>query len=171
MPSQERLQKILAAAGHGSRRACEELIRAGRVAVNGQVAQLGQKADPARDRITLDGKPWTRYVMIRSDDNFLLRSAVCLESRKIKQIEKNPEVHITFGVNDPNELNKPYVQIQGTARFTSDQKEKDDYWFGMLAEIFSGPDDPKYGIMIVEPYRVEFNNPGEMTNLLSAPRG
>jgi 23S rRNA pseudouridine2605 synthase len=57
MPTQERLQKILAAAGRGSRRACEELIRAGRVAVNGQVAQLGQKADPARDRITLDGKP------------------------------------------------------------------------------------------------------------------
>ena len=54
---EERLQKILARAGFGSRRACEELIRQGRVAVNGQVAQLGQKADPDSDRITLDGKP------------------------------------------------------------------------------------------------------------------
>ena len=54
---EERLQKILAHAGLGSRRACEELIRQGRVAVNGQVAQIGQKADPNRDRITLDGKP------------------------------------------------------------------------------------------------------------------
>jgi 23S rRNA pseudouridine2605 synthase len=54
---EERLQKILARAGFGSRRACEELIRAGRVAVNGQVAQIGQKADPGHDRITLDGKP------------------------------------------------------------------------------------------------------------------
>jgi len=53
----ERLQKILARAGFGSRRACEEPIRQGRVAVNGQVAQLGQKADPDRDLITLDGKP------------------------------------------------------------------------------------------------------------------
>lgn len=53
----ERLQKILAQAGYGSRRACEEFISAGRVRVNGKIAQLGQKADPAVDVITLDGKP------------------------------------------------------------------------------------------------------------------
>jgi len=53
---EERLQKLLAQAGFGSRRACEEFIVEGRVRVNGQVAILGQKADPARDKITLDGK-------------------------------------------------------------------------------------------------------------------
>ncbi|HUV90266.1 MAG TPA: S4 domain-containing protein, partial [Anaerolineae bacterium] len=42
---EERLQKILARAGFGSRRKCEELIRQGRVAVNRQTAELGQKAD------------------------------------------------------------------------------------------------------------------------------
>jgi len=54
---EERLQKILARAGFGSRRACEELIRQRRVTVNGNVAQLGQKADLDRDRIFLDGNP------------------------------------------------------------------------------------------------------------------
>lgn len=53
---QERLQKILAQSGYGSRRSCEELIVAGRVSVNGQLAVLGQKADPLADKITLDGK-------------------------------------------------------------------------------------------------------------------
>jgi 23S rRNA pseudouridine2605 synthase len=53
---QERLQKILAQAGYGSRRACEEFITAGRVRVNGQVAILGQKADAATDKISVDGK-------------------------------------------------------------------------------------------------------------------
>ncbi|HIQ02015.1 MAG TPA: rRNA pseudouridine synthase [Anaerolineales bacterium] len=53
---EERLQKILARAGFGSRRACEELIRQERVAVNGEIARLGQKADPRRDRITVDGR-------------------------------------------------------------------------------------------------------------------
>ena len=54
---EERLQKLLSRAGLGSRRACEALIRESRVAVNGQIAQIGQKADPERDHITLDGTP------------------------------------------------------------------------------------------------------------------
>ncbi len=53
---EERLQKILASAGYGSRRSCEELILAGRVTVNGQVAHLGSKADIEKDSIKLDGK-------------------------------------------------------------------------------------------------------------------
>src|SRR5829696_5728932 len=53
----ERLQKILAQAGYGSRRACEDFITAGRVRVNGKIAELGQKADPAVDKITVDTKP------------------------------------------------------------------------------------------------------------------
>jgi len=53
----QRIQKILAQAGYGSRRSCELLIQAGRVRVNGQVAVLGQKADPQVDKITVDGKP------------------------------------------------------------------------------------------------------------------
>ncbi len=52
----ERLQKILAQAGYGSRRSCEDLITEGRVLVNGRVATLGQKADTTTDKITLDGK-------------------------------------------------------------------------------------------------------------------
>jgi 23S rRNA pseudouridine2605 synthase len=53
---EERIQKILARAGYGSRRACEELIIAGRVRVNDRIAQLGEKADAARDQIRLDGQ-------------------------------------------------------------------------------------------------------------------
>ncbi|MCH8083149.1 MAG: rRNA pseudouridine synthase [Myxococcales bacterium] len=52
----ERLQKILAAAGVASRRAAEDLIRAGRVTVNGVVATLGESADPDRDAISFDGE-------------------------------------------------------------------------------------------------------------------
>jgi 23S rRNA pseudouridine2605 synthase len=54
-PEGERLQKILAQAGLGSRRTCEELIAAGRVRVNGEVATLGTRADPEYDAIEVDG--------------------------------------------------------------------------------------------------------------------
>ena len=53
---QERLQKLLAQAGYGSRRACEVFIAAGRVRVNGAVAVLGQKADLSVDKVMVDGK-------------------------------------------------------------------------------------------------------------------
>jgi len=55
MDQGERLQKVLAWAGFGSRRACEHLIERGRVAVNGEVAVLGRRVDPAVDAVTVDG--------------------------------------------------------------------------------------------------------------------
>ena len=53
----ERLQKLISAAGLASRRAAEEMILAGRVTVNGTVAELGRRADPAADEIRVDGRP------------------------------------------------------------------------------------------------------------------
>lgn len=53
----ERLQKILSARGVASRRKAEEWIVAGRVQINGQVAMLGDSADPETDEILLDGRP------------------------------------------------------------------------------------------------------------------
>jgi pseudouridine synthase len=51
----ERLQRSLARAGFGSRRACEKLIAAGRVEINGRVATLGDRLDPAMDQVRVDG--------------------------------------------------------------------------------------------------------------------
>ena len=52
----ERLQKILSSRGVASRRAADEMIKAGLVCVNGAVAHLGDSADPDQDEITVDGK-------------------------------------------------------------------------------------------------------------------
>lgn len=59
MPA-ERLQKLLARAGYGSRRHAEELIRAGRVAVDGATATLGAQADPDTQTVAVDGRPLPR---------------------------------------------------------------------------------------------------------------
>jgi len=55
LPSGERLQKVLAQAGIGSRRVCEIYIDEGRVSVNGVVAQLGRRVDPEVDVVEFDG--------------------------------------------------------------------------------------------------------------------
>jgi 23S rRNA pseudouridine2605 synthase len=75
-PAGERVQKILAAAGLGSRRACEDLIRSGQVTVNGQIATLGARADPRRDSIKVAGKRvWAptqhRYVLLNKPRGFM----------------------------------------------------------------------------------------------------
>lgn len=54
--TQERVQKIMAQADIGSRRKCEDIIKAGRVRVNGRVIELGAKADPKKDVILVDGE-------------------------------------------------------------------------------------------------------------------
>lgn len=72
----ERLQKVMAHAGVASRRKCEEMIRAGRVAVDGRVVtQLGTKVDPRRSTITVDGQPIKReekvYILLHKPTGYL----------------------------------------------------------------------------------------------------
>ncbi|MCZ7666112.1 MAG: pseudouridine synthase [Chloroflexi bacterium] len=52
----DRLQKLMSQAGVASRRESETLIRDGRVRVNGNIAKIGDKADPAKDRIEVNGR-------------------------------------------------------------------------------------------------------------------
>ena len=73
---EERLQKILSACGIASRRAAEGYITAGRVTVNGQVAGLGDKADPERDEILVGGRPVRReekrtYVLLHKPRGYV----------------------------------------------------------------------------------------------------
>ena len=72
----ERLQKIIAAAGICSRRAAEDLLRQGRVQVNGQIAALGDRADPESDIVTVDGQPLRRdtrrvYLMLNKPRGYV----------------------------------------------------------------------------------------------------
>ncbi len=75
--SEERLQKLLARAGLASRRGSEKFLREGRVTVNGAVAALGDKADPARDAIKVDGRmlklpAGNRYLLLNKPRGYLV---------------------------------------------------------------------------------------------------
>lgn len=66
--SAERLQKLIARSGVTSRRKAEDLIREGRVTVNGQAAKIGDTADPAIDTVRVDG----RRLRLRTQHHYLL---------------------------------------------------------------------------------------------------
>lgn len=73
---EERLQKLLSAAGVCSRRQAEAYIQAGRVTVNGETAQLGGKADLDRDRVEVDGVPLSvpkghTYIMLNKPRGYV----------------------------------------------------------------------------------------------------
>ena len=92
----DRLQKILARSGYGSRRTCEELIQQRRVTVNGKIATLGMKADPARDKICLDGKPIAGP-----------------ERKQYIAFNKPAGVLSTVGATDPRPTVRDYIHISG----------------------------------------------------------
>lgn len=95
----ERLQKVLAARGFGSRRTCEGLISDGRVTVNGIVAMLGRRVDEQRDLVAVDGVP----VGIRPDFVYWLlnkpRGVICTASDEygrttvLDLVPDTPQVH------------------------------------------------------------------------------
>jgi general stress protein 26 len=118
--------------------------------------QLGNLAT-----IMEDGKPWTRYLMVKADNELTFRFCTHLESRKIPQIKNNPNVHISLGVSTL-ETAQHWLQVQGTAEVSTDQTERDAFWFEDLNNYFSGPEDPSYCVVIVTPSRIELGTMGSM---------
>ncbi len=95
----QRLQKILAQAGYGSRRACEELIRQGRVRVNGQVVtQLGTQADPQQDVIEVDGR---RVRLPDTHTYILLHKPAGVVTTRHDPHAKRTVMHLLQGVTAP----------------------------------------------------------------------
>ena len=112
--------------------------------------------------LTDDGRPWIRYVMGKADNDLVFRFCTHLGSRKVGQIRKNPNAHISLGVADL-ETAKHWLQVQGTAEISTSADERNSFWFDDLSNYFSGPDDPDYCIIIIRPSRIELGTMGSMT--------
>ncbi len=109
--------------------------------------------------VTPEGKPWVRYVFCEGREDMTIRFATQAGSRKVAQIGSNPEVHLTLGASAPA-AGKPYLQIQGRAGFFTDEAARRGFWKDSLKGYFQGADDPEYGVVVVEAYRIELCSPG-----------
>ena len=109
---------------------------------------------------TTAGKPWARYVMVEASDDMTFRCSSFTNARKAAQIENNPEAHLTCGIAVPSDMG-PYLQIQGTAEFSTDSEAKKAFWSDRLSVVFKGPDDPNYAVVTVSAYRIEVCHVGQ----------
>lgn len=111
--------------------------------------------------VTENGKPWVRYVMGKADSDLVFRFCTHLESRKVSQIRKTPDVHISLGVTSL-ETAKNWLQVEGRAEISTAKSERDSFWIDDLKNYFSGPDDPAYCVVMIKPSRIEFGTMGSM---------
>lgn len=94
-----RLQKFMAESGVASRRKSEELISAGRVKVNGKIAELGDKVDPKRDTVTVAGKKIIRaksnvYVMLHKPRGFITTMSDEMDRKCVAELVKDIDTRI-----------------------------------------------------------------------------
>jgi len=127
----ERLQKVLARAGFGSRRAAEALIADGRVTVDGAPARLGQRIDARQERVEVDGVP----VSVRDDVVYYLLN----KPRRVVTTARDPEGRVTAVDLVPSEprvfpVGRLDYDTEGLLVFTND---------GELAELVT---HPRHGI-------------------------
>lgn len=106
---------------------------------------------------TISGaRPWVRYAVSHNQGaNLNLYICTYRDSRKVRQIHKNPNVHITIG-GDIDNLDAPYVQIVARARVRSDKALRKKYWQSFMKKYYSGPNDPQYVILELKPEFIEY---------------
>ena len=104
----------------------------------------------------VNGKPWVRYVVARSEG---LTIYICTfkDSRKVKQIKKNPNVHIAIGGSMEN-MEAPYVQIAACAKARSDAGIRKRLWMPFMKKYYTGVDDPQYVVIEAKPVLIEYMN-------------
>lgn len=106
-----------------------------------------------------DGKPWVRYMAMQIEDDLMFYTTAFVSSRKIGQIKKDNNVHVTFGADSKNwEL--PYINVEATAEILTDLETKKKCWRDMLSQFFKGPEDPNYVVVKIKPSFIEYMSPG-----------
>jgi general stress protein 26 len=97
-----------------------------------------------------------RYVVGKADPTLALRFSTHLDSAKVRQLKNNPNVSVTMGATIPR--SETWLQIEGTATISTTEADRRAFWFDELKAHFTGIDDPRYCIVIVDPTKIELGS-------------
>jgi general stress protein 26 len=123
------------------------------------LAKLEKPVVAALATLTADGKPWTRFVTVFADQSLDIYCATFVRSRKVEQIQANPEVHLAAAATDLSQ-SQSLVQVEGAAEVKTDQEAKTAVWFEDLRAYFAGPEDPNLAVVVIRPRRIEYQTMG-----------
>lgn len=101
------------------------------------------------------GRPWSRYVMSRIDDDMTIRIPTKSTTRKVEDIELCPFVHLLVGRNLFGR-DGAYAQIEGRAVISRDYDALRRFWHDSFRRYFSDPADPSYVLIEIRPERIEY---------------
>lgn len=120
-------------------------------------AKLAKPTLAAVATITKDGKPWARYVMVYADKDLNIAFSTFKGSRKVAHLRKKSDVHVLCGATSLKGTTA-YLQIQGKAKISADPKVKRAHWNPGLKAYFSGPSDPNYVVVQIQPSQIEYQS-------------
>ncbi|WP_306009551.1 pyridoxamine 5'-phosphate oxidase family protein [Bacillus sp. MMSF_3328] len=99
-------------------------------------------------------RPYSRFMLFFHDD-LILFAATDKDAHKVEDIEKNPNVHILLGVEQGG-YDGPYCEIEAKASFEDSGELKKKFWSEKLKDWLSGPDDPDYLLLKMEPSLIRY---------------
>ena len=107
---------------------------------------------------TLDGNmPAVRFMLLKGFPDMTLVGGTMKSSRKVTQLEKNPDVAIA--VWSGKEITDPYVEIQAHGKIHTDIATKKKYWNPMFAEYFKAVDNPDYVVLVFKAEEIVYTAP------------
>ena len=105
--------------------------------------------------VTEDGKPWVRYMILSADKHLTIWGATFASFRKVGEIRKNPEVHLTTGAKDM-ETAESCPQIQARAEILTDAENKEGFLDRLPQEHLFRSRGPELRRCRITPYRIEY---------------
>ena len=101
-----------------------------------------------------ENKPFSRFMLFFHED-LTLYTATNKETHKADDIESNPNVHVLLGLEGSG-WNNEYAEVEGTASFEESAELKKKFWQEDLKEWISGPDDPNYVLLKIQPSSIRY---------------
>ena len=100
-----------------------------------------------------DGRPRVRTVRGTIDQDLTLRCPTFAESTKVRHIAACGEVHVTCGDTSTDRPGS-YFQIEAVATISAMLEDRRKTWSHRLDKWFEGPEDPRYAVVVIHPYRI-----------------